>query len=140
MLQRHCSLKFGYYSLGNYITSGCLNRCHFFLCYPTLPSSYPWIPVKTASSVGGPPTQNQAVEKYSSDQSIIFDQTPLSGCNIKDAIALEGIHQGAAMAAMVKVITLVLDNFVCGENEAQKSSPQKTKVSALPWPWQGRFR
>jgi hypothetical protein len=57
---------------------------------------------------------------------------PLSGCNIKDGIAFGGIHWGAATAAMVKVILLVLEIFVCGENEAGKSSPQKTAMSALP--------
>jgi hypothetical protein len=46
---------------------------------------------------------------------------------------MEGIHQGAATAAMVKVISMVLEIFVCGKNETGKSSPQKTKVSALPF-------
>ncbi len=37
------------------------------------------------------------------------------------------------MVAIVKVISLVIEIFVCGENEAGKSSPQKTKVSTLPF-------
>jgi hypothetical protein len=39
-----------------------------------------------------------------------------SWCDIKDGIPLERTHQGEATAAMVKVISLVLEIFVCDEN------------------------